>query len=339
MTNVNQRIKRLFIDRNREDPRPIQRNFTFDESTYVALLLESLVQRNAVPSRTFRVSDALSLVFEEYPDTKDRGQYIRPMLEFLQSQVNVGLLTEITPPAIGGTKSDQRQFAAGSTRSIDEWARGTAIASLGLPYAAHIFSDISVRVHRGSDHASPIASGVVIGRDWVVTNAHVVQGSEEVCISWDSSPMVKAEEVICSEELDLAAIHVLGFDSYPIAWLRRPTPAEPVIILAYPEVPQIKSRPLLKFNGWIATTNPVETFFGGDQIIVSAVMGPGASGGPIFAADGCMVALVVQTLEGKHLAEDGHIMQSTFHAALPADLVLEELRRLDPRLALLGKWG
>ncbi len=339
MTIVNSRTKYIFRDRN--DDGPAQRGFTFDEATFVASLVETLVQRNTASPRTFSVRSALQLMSSMGPKLPSPGRYVRPMLEFLQGQVNVGLLMEVTPTAkIGGITNEEREFRAGSTQTPEEWARSSAAASLGLPYTAHVFSDVAVRVHRGSDDDSPIASGTVIARDWVLTNAHVVEGATRVCVSWGASPLIEATEVIPSRSgLDLAIVHVPGFDAQPYAWLRKPRSAEPVVVLAYPEIPQVVSRPLLKFNGWVATDEPLTTYFGDRQIIVSAVMGPGASGGPIFGADGCLVAIVVQTLEGKHLAEEGQTLQSTFHAALPADLVLEDVRSLDPRLKLINEWA
>ncbi len=335
---INARTKSLFIDR--DEAGIAQRSFTFDEATLVGVFVEALAQRNMAALGSFSVGDVLRSLSRGPANLATPGRYIRSALEFLQGQVNVGLLTEVTPsPVIGGMTHDQRQFAAGSTLALDEWARGSAAATLGLPYAAHVFSDVAVRVHRGGGPDSPIASGVVIAEDWVITNAHAVNGATDVHVSWGKSPLVKAAQVIPSVKLDLAAVHVPGFQAYPTVWFRRPRPAEPIVILAYPEVPQIVERPLLKFSGCVATDEPLTTYFGDQQIVVSAVMGPGASGGPIFGADGSLVAIVVQTLEGKHLAEDGHTMQSTFHTALPADLVLEEVRALDPRLSLVNKWA
>ena len=337
MATVNNRLKKIFIDR--DESAPAQRAFSFDEATLVAVYVEGLAQRNMASQRPFSVGDALRTLSLGFPHLEEPTRYVRPMVEFLQSQVNVGLLREATPPTGGPVNHLRRRFAAGSTLTMNEWARGSAVLSLGLPYVAHVFGDIAVRVHHGVVDEAPIASGVVVQKDWVITNRHVVEGSEEIHISWGQPSLVKAKEVLFSSRFDLAAVHVPGFEPYPIAWLRRPRLAEPVIVLAYPEIPQVDSRPLLSFNGWIATAERLKTYFGDEQIVVSAVMGPGASGGPIFGADGCLVAIVVQTLEGKRLAEDGHTMQSTFHAALPADLVLEELRCMDPRLKAISHWG
>jgi hypothetical protein len=166
-----------------------------------------------------------------------------------------------------------------------------------------------------------------------------VHCAEKLSVSWGDSSLIEAVEVISSSRLDLAVLRVPGFEPQPYAWMRQPRPSEPVVILAYPEIPQVASRPLLRFNGWVATEDTITTYFGDQQIIVSAVMGPGASGGPIFGADGCLVGLVVRTLEGKKLDDIGNMLQSTFHAALPGNLMLDEVRCLDQRLEMLNTWS
>jgi S1-C subfamily serine protease len=336
---INSRTKLLFVDR--DEPGPAQRSFTYDEATYVALMLETMVQRSTESTRIFRVDDALHLLAKLAPKPLPAARrYLRPMLHFLQLQVNAGLLVEVTPTVrIGGRAPDvQREFTASNTMTHEEWARTSAAAALGLPYAAHVFSDITVRVHRdGRDDAS-IGSGVVIAQDWILTNAHVVRGAAKCCVSWGASSLIEAIEVIPSSRLDLAVLRVPGFEPQPFPWMRQPCPSEPVVILTYPEIPQVASRPLLRFNGWVATEETITTYFGEQQIIVSAVMGPGASGGPIFGADGCLVGLVVHTLEGKKLDDGGSVLQSTFHAALPGNLILDEIRSLDVRLENLNTW-
>ena len=75
-----------------------------------------------------------------------------------------------------------------------------------MPYAAHVFSDMTIPVHQNIDDNSPIVSGVVIARDWVLTNAHVVHHAENLFVSWRDSSLIEAVEVISSSRLDLAEL-------------------------------------------------------------------------------------------------------------------------------------
>ncbi len=128
---------------------------------------------------------------------------------------------------------------------------------------------------------------------------------------------------------------------YPDAalWLREPRPAEPVLIMAYPLVPQVNDRPLLRFTGNIASEKPIKTYFGNDQTIVAAIMDPGSSGGPVFSEDDNLVGIVVKSLEGKYSDEQEKISFSLFHAIIPSNILLNELPKFDYRLRLLNKWA
>lgn len=340
---INARKKLTFLDH--DDHGPALRGFTFDEAVIVTSLIESLVQRNTAQPKSFTVSEALHLTSAMTATLmgSDPLRYLRPMVEFLQRLVSSGLLVETTQNGkIGGDRAEDRRFASTAKRALDEWGRPLAALALGLPLVAHQYADVAVRVHVDDSDEADIASGVVIGRNWVLTNEHVVRAAPNVCVSWGTSARVRAHKIIPSGNgLDLAVLSVPGLQPLPYTWLRPPETAEPILVLAYPSIPGVASRPLLSFNGWVASAEPVVTIFGEQQIIVTAVMNPGASGGPIFGADGCMVGLVVQTLEGQHVVEHGanRILQSTFHAALPADVIMREVRGLHPELALFNEWG
>ncbi|HVF27145.1 MAG TPA: serine protease, partial [Pyrinomonadaceae bacterium] len=96
--------------------------------------------------------------------------------------------------------------------TIQEWAIGKAALALGIPYVAHVYSDITVRVHvQDQQGQENIGSGVVISKNIVLTNAHVVRGKENVCVSWDDSPPQAVQEVIThpnEEIIDIALLKV-----------------------------------------------------------------------------------------------------------------------------------
>jgi hypothetical protein len=334
MTSVNTRTKWIFVDR--ADTAPALRTFTYDEAVFVGSFIEVLAQRNSDPPRQFTVRDLLGTL-GECLDLPRPDNYLRPALDFLQRLVNAGILTET--PSRAGTHS-LRSFQGGVRSSLLEWALGLGVAAFGTQLIAHIYGDVTVRVHVRNRDVENVASGVVLYPNAIVTNAHVLREGD-VSVSWGDRPAVPAERHVVHTDpnIDLAVIFAPGFEANPVSFLRAPRAPEEVIVLAYPLVPQVTARPLLRFIGNIASDEPLNTYFGEQQMIVCAVMGPGASGGPIFSSDGHLVGLVVQKLEGTYMTETGRTSETVFHAAIPGDLLLRELPTMDPAFRRLNQFG
>ena len=324
---INSRIKYIFQDK--EELGPARRSFTYDELGFISFILGSLLQ--PLNPRPFTLHDLLKHItsFREVPDPK---KYMRPALELVHRLVRNGVLSEVLID--GHDPNDQlgRVFQCTWTPAFAEMMSANILAPVyGRGYIAHQYQQRVVRVHvTRYDGQVSIASGVVLTGDKVLTNAHVVAGAEHIEVSWGSADPQPAvvERVHEDEGIDLAIVSSDKLAAEPILWIRAPRVGEDVVMMGYPAVPQITSRPLLSFGGEVSTYETVTTYFGHDQMVVSAVMGPGASGAPVFGGDGQMVGLVVEHLAGVYLTDTDTEMMSTYHCAVPGDVLLTELPKL-----------
>jgi S1-C subfamily serine protease len=303
----------------------------------VSQFVEALAQRNTENPRDFTVREFLNLISDLSEAPKpDPQKYLRPAVDFLQRLVAAGLLFEVSPPTIWSRSADQRIYRSSVRFSVLEFFTGVGPYAFGLPYVAHAYGDVTVRLHvHKPGREETIGSGIVIARDKVITNAHVVRDADHVNVSWrDRLPVPVSNLSLHSDEkIDLAVVTVSGLDPLPIVILRAPLAVEPVVVLAYPHVPQVLDRPLLRFCGNVASDEPIATYAGHEQAIVSAVLDPGSSGGPVMGGDGCLVGLVIESLEG-HYDVEGVRSSSIFHAIVPGDVLLRELPRVDKDLEL-----
>ena len=122
------------------------------------------------------VADGVSL--QLLPPEIARLQFIdyRIQIDFLQRLVVAGRLAEVYPhPPNYHDANRQRYFSTTWEPVIPEFAISLAASAFGIPYVAQAYADITVRVQttnrNGDEH---IATGVVIGRDRILTNAHVI---------------------------------------------------------------------------------------------------------------------------------------------------------------------
>jgi S1-C subfamily serine protease len=267
---------------------------------------------------------------------------LRPVVEYLQKLVAIGALVEENSAAVKEAPGTfGRMYRAPAGRDIREMLIPAPGKALGIAYVAHVFGDIVVRVHRSNSEGESIGSGVVVSRNLVLTNRHVVEGGGKVSVSWGDSEPVPAVEVRVPKDskMDIALVEAPRFEPFPHAWTRAPVATEEVVALGYPHVPQAMSRPLLRFPGWVSSDGLVPTIFGDEVSVVSAVFTPGASGGGVFARDGCLVGLISQSLESQELSNDGKPRFSIFHAMIPADRVLTTLKGMHKKCWLLNEFG
>lgn len=299
--------------------------------------IEVLAQRPAASPPIFTAREVLSLIATMWPVSEELN-YLRPVLGFLTRLTNAGILTE--RPSRSSAPED-RAFQGNNLSTLAEYTLGLPVAAFGLPYVAHAYGDVTVRVHAKRCGEECIATGIIVTRDCVVTNEHVVREATEIAVSWGDSGLVSAKRCLPHpdpERFDLAIVEAPGFHNNPPVFVRPPRTAESVVTLGYPMIPQVPNRPLLRFVGNVATDEPVKSYFGVEQMILCAVMSPGASGAPIFAGDGYLVGLVVRRLEGKYIGAEGAQSESIFHAAIPGDVLLRELPKIDRKMHLLNRF-
>src|SRR5215211_4070637 len=160
-----------------------------------------------------------------------------------------------------------------------------------------------------------VGSGVIIGKDQVLTNAHNVR-ADEVTVTFNdgrtATGQVRGEDI----DGDLAVIGVDTGDSPAIEWATGGSPAvgTPVFALSNPG-----GRGLRVTLGFVTGTE--RSFRGprGRRITGSlehdAPLLPGSSGGPVVTADGRLLGL------------NTHRLGEGFYLAIPADEALRD--RLD----------
>src|SRR5215216_7470086 len=180
-----------------------------------------------------------------------------------------------------------------------------------------VLDEIQEEIQRVADQASNavvgigqrwgVGSGVIIGKDQVLTNAHNVR-ADEVTVTFNdgrtTTGQVRGEDV----DGDLAVIAVDTGDSTAIEWATdgAPTVGTPVFALANPG-----GRGLRVTLGFV--TGVERSFHGprGRRITGSiehdAPLLPGSSGGPIVTADGQLLGV------------NTHRLGEGFYLAIPAD--------------------
>lgn len=335
---VNSRAKDFFTDR--DEPGHKSRSLTFDEVTMINAGIEVLSQRQPKGGGDAFDVGAVLNILESWHKISEPDRYINGVVEYLQRLVSIGVLVEDTRgpvtryPGIRG-----RNYRAPAFQDLARALHGSPGRALGLPYVAHVFGDIVVRVHRGEGDDEQIGSGVVIGNDLVVTNRHVAEGGGRIFVSWGGSDLVPATDARAPRDakLDIATVEAPGLSPTPHPWMRAPEAAEEIVALGYPCVPQVASRPLLRFPGWVSSDGVVPTYFGHEVAVVSSVFTPGASGGGVFARDGSLVGLVMQSLESHGLKDDGTPRFSIFHAMIPADRLLSALKWMHKKCWFLNE--
>jgi S1-C subfamily serine protease len=137
---------------------------------------------------------------------------------------------------------------------------------------------------------------IVSSQGFALTNAHVVQGCAQV--TYDGLP---ASVVSQSEEYDLALLQIPDWSGDVVATFS-PAPARlnsDVTVVGFPLSGLL--------SGLNVTRGAVSSSlgFGGDMsgMQITAPVQPGNSGGPLLAADGEVVGVVVSKLDAQYVAD------------------------------------
>lgn len=175
----------------------------------------------------------------------------------------------------------------------------------------------------GSGYGSS-GSGWVAAPELVITNAHVIAGSDRVAVRpEDSWGRLEARVVSVDRRNDVAFLEVDGLD-LPALPLDDPTPGEPVAMLGHPY-----GGPLAAEAGRVGGTSPIVSrdAYGGEPVsrYVTSIRGearPGNSGGPVVNSEGEAVATVFAAR-----ADYGQVAY-----AIPSGVIREQLDQAQSRV-------
>jgi serine protease Do len=207
--------------------------------------------------------------------------------------------------AVSGCASSQQSAAAPSGESAAKKTLTPAqIAANAMP------SIVAIRTPNG------LGTGFVVRADgWIVTNLHVVAGSDRVLVRLPSEKILPVVEVMnASPEHDLVVLRIEAKDLPPLALGDSGSvrPGDPVVAIGHP----------LGFedtvsNGLLSGVRKVD---GMVLLQVSAPIAPGSSGGPLFNEQGEVIGVATAILVGGQ----------NLNIGLPANYVKELLENPDP---------
>jgi S1-C subfamily serine protease len=223
-------------------------------------------------------------------------------------------------------------------------------SALPAPVAAAIESVVSVRAHEAV--AVPVfragrfsmemveglgsGSGVAVAPSVVITNAHVVSGSDDIRVGVPGKAgEARATIIGLDESSDLAALRVDGGGLRPLDFAAGglPDPGTPVFVIGHrggegPEIAWATAGPRPRLR---AGARPIEFWSE-----VSAPVGPGNSGGAVLDAGGRMIgmpSLLVTYATGASRARPGG--SGLF---IPAAHVARSLKRMIAGPAAVWPW-
>ena len=141
-------------------------------------------------------------------------------------------------------------------------------------------------------------SGFVFAPHRMVTNAHVVAGTNQVGVQTSPGHILPATVVVFDPSRDVAVLYVPGLTAPVLPWAAQPAAhGDPAVVLGYPEDGPFTSR-----SARIRTRTTVtgSDIYGNGSVrreiySVRAVIRSGNSGGPLIADDGSALGVVFAT--------------------------------------------
>lgn len=140
-------------------------------------------------------------------------------------------------------------------------------------------------------------SGFVVSRHHLMTNAHVVAGTDRVAVVV-SGRQLAATVVLYDSKRDVAILDVPGMDAPPLRFAPGPARSgDPAVVLGYPEdgpldVRTARVRDRVQVSGADIYGNPGVRR---EVYSIRSVVRSGNSGGPLLAADGTVLGVVFAT--------------------------------------------
>jgi S1-C subfamily serine protease len=160
-------------------------------------------------------------------------------------------------------------------------------------------------------------SGFVVAEGYVLTNHHVVDGSDDLLIMNPSAAgedPLPATVVASDSEADLAVLYCEKLKAPPLALSDQlPRRGSDVMVLGFPEMFDLGYH--LKSTRGSVTALPAGATSG--MLLLDALANPGNSGGPICDEHGCVVAVLTA----------GFTFQNNYTAGVPTTVALPFLQK------------
>lgn len=157
-----------------------------------------------------------------------------------------------------------------------------------------IETTVSVRQGRFRTEGTGAGTGVIYGSEgYIITNAHVVSGAEEIQVTTNDGQVLQARLVAAADESDIAVLAIVGTANLPASELATGSPAvgEPVVAIGN----------ALALDGSLTVTQGIVSALGRsiqtesgllDNLIqTDAAISSGNSGGPLLNAQGEVVGI------------------------------------------------
>jgi uncharacterized membrane protein required for colicin V production len=141
-------------------------------------------------------------------------------------------------------------------------------------------------------------SGFVVSPDHIMTNAHVVAGTNQVGVLVASGRQLPATVVLYDSKRDVAILDVPGLNAAPLKFT--PTPAatgDPAVVLGYPEdgpldirTARVRARAMVSGSDIYGNSGVRREVYS-----IRSLVRSGNSGGPLLADDGTVLGVVFAT--------------------------------------------
>ncbi|MFI5043840.1 MAG: MarP family serine protease [Acidimicrobiales bacterium] len=151
----------------------------------------------------------------------------------------------------------------------------------------------TVRVEGEACGALQTGSGWVVGPDLVVTNAHVVAGSQDVRTVTPSGDSVNATVVRFDPSADLALLRA-PIDAQPLP-IAEPKEGDQGLVLGFPGGGPLDPSPFVVAENLTATGYDIydRDLVERDLVVLSADLAPGDSGSAVVRTDGSVIGVAV----------------------------------------------
>lgn len=179
------------------------------------------------------------------------------------------------------------------------------------PSVVHVLGDARVCSRR------LMGTGFVTESDYVLTNAHVVAGTESVRLDTVLG-LREAEVVYYNPEIDIAVLHSPGLDLPSLDWAKQPADTgDDAIVMGFPESSPFEAAPA-RIRDQITIAGPdiyAEGRVERDAYTIRGAIRQGNSGGPMTDAEGDVLGMIF----------GASVDSSDTGYALTADEVLEQV--------------